>query len=224
MSGIIDINSIFTSAVAQYAGGPGGLLASEVMKQIAGNVIDQVIQQLPISEQQQHAMQAAFHAQIGDVPGTVENLQSYVDNLAPFLSPADQGSLDRGIQELMAASQRFFNEAMQSVQESGGSEETCGAARSRGGDGDFFSAMATALGQALQEQANRVESLANELSDAVSAANGTEGDERADAQNEIMLIQTQLSSEALRLNFMSSGIHTALTQIGQALANLGSAN
>ncbi len=238
MSGGIDVGKIFSTAVGGFFGGPIGMLASQLLTQIASQVIDQVIDQLPLPSVLKDAMQAAFHAQIGDIPGTIQNLQEFTDGLAPFLSPADQGQLQRGIDDLMTATQQFFNEAMKAVQEGGGSEETSGAARSGnragssegaagaeagGGGGDFFIAMATALGKALQEQADRVKALAEDLADAVDAAEGTEDEARADAQNDIMLIQTQLSSEALRLNFMSSGIHTALTQIGQALTNLGSA-
>lgn len=235
MSGGIDIGKIFSSAIGGFFGGPIGMLASQLLTQIASQVIDQVIDSLPLPDVVKDGMQAAFHAQIGDIPGAMQNLQELTQGLQPFMAPSDYGQLERGIDDLMSSTQRFFNEVMRSVQEGGGSEETSGAARSsnrtgasgegaaaEGGGGDFFIAMATALGKALQEQADRVKELADDLADAVDAAEGTEDEDRADAQNDIMLIQTQLSSEALRLNFMSSGIHTALTQIGQALTNLGS--
>ena len=83
--------------------------------------------------------------------------------------------------------------------------------------------MAESLGKALQSQADRVQDKANELSDAVDAAEGTKDNDRADAQNEIMELQTELTAESMRLNYMSQGIHTALTKVGDALATSGRA-
>ena len=52
-------------------------------------------------------------------------------------------------------------------------------------------------------------------------AGGQQGDGRADAQNAIMELQTQLSAESQRMAYLSQGINTALTAIGNALSTLG---
>ena len=87
--------------------------------------------------------------------------------------------------------------------------------------GDWFTAIARALGKTLNQQAGNVRELSDQLSGAVGAAQGQQGDGRADAQNAIMELQTQLSAESQRMAYLSQGINTALTAIGNALSTLG---
>jgi hypothetical protein len=110
--------------------------------------------------------------------------------------------------------------------------DPAGGAASGAGDGgdDFFIAMAKALGQAAQSQANKVENLSKQLSQAVNianAANSAAGSNNQgqmnttaateNAKNNLMALQTQLMGESQKMGFMMQAINTALNAVGEAL-------
>jgi len=70
--------------------------------------------------------------------------------------------------------------------------------------GNWFEAMADAWGSALNDQAERIVTQADQV------ANGM------DTPAEI----TQLTAESLRMNFISNSSHTSLTSVGSALETL----
>ena len=69
---------------------------------------------------------------------------------------------------------------------------------------DWFESMATAWGEALDEQANRI------LEKSERVANGF------NSPAEI----TELTAESLRMSFVSNSSHTSLTSVGTALDTL----
>lgn len=226
MSNGLNFNNILNlgvTALGTMFGGPIGTMAAQLFTQIASGAIDQVIQQVGqqfgLPQSMIDAAQGAFHGAIGDYEGAAGNYQDAMEAVREQASPADYGDLDRAVQDLMESTRQWFTEQMNDIAEGGKSEKSKG----KGSGGDFFIAMAESLGKALQSQADRVQDKANELSNAVDAAEGTEDNDRADAQNEIMELQTELTAESMRLNYMSQGIHTALTKVGDALATSGRA-
>jgi hypothetical protein len=73
------------------------------------------------------------------------------------------------------------------------------------GSGSFFEAMARAWGQALDKQAGLIQ----EKSDAIAAA----GNDNPSAI-------TELTTESLRMSFMSNSSNTSISSVGQALETM----
>jgi len=69
-------------------------------------------------------------------------------------------------------------------------------------EGSWFQAMAEAWGQALDRQANKIETLSTNM--------GVEG---ADTPSAI----TELTAESLKMTFVSNSSHTAISSVGSAL-------
>jgi hypothetical protein len=84
---------------------------------------------------------------------------------------------------------------------------------------DFFIILAKALGKAAQSEADKVQNLSKQLSQATSQANGQDPSSTGgkDAQNKIMELSTQVQAESQRMSYIMQGIHTALESIGQAI-------
>lgn len=74
-----------------------------------------------------------------------------------------------------------------------------------GGSGSFFEAMARAWGQALDKQAGLIQ----EKSDAI-----------ANAGNDNPSAITELTTESLRMSFMSNSSNTSISSVGQALETM----
>ncbi len=73
-----------------------------------------------------------------------------------------------------------------------------------GGSGNWFEAMAQAWGEALDQQAGKIETIADQISG---------GDDQP-------ATVTQLTAESLKMGFLSSSSHTALTSVGGALETM----
>jgi hypothetical protein len=72
-------------------------------------------------------------------------------------------------------------------------------------DGSWFEAMAEAWGQALDRQANRIETLSTEV--------GDQGNETPSAI-------TRLTAESLKMSFLSNSSHTAISSMGSSLETM----
>lgn len=69
-------------------------------------------------------------------------------------------------------------------------------------EGSWFEAMAEAWGQALDRQANRIETLSTNV-----------GDTGTDTPSAI----TELTAESLKMTFLANSSHTAISSVGGAL-------
>jgi hypothetical protein len=128
----------------------------------------------------------------------------------------------------------------------GGSEESVGTTKNKKGEtggpggalsGDFFTALATAIGRSLQAQANEVEKLSLKLEASVKAniaekekglvgrgESGLSETKTIEAKNRddgIMMDQTLLSAESMKLNFLATGLQSALKAVGDSLSTMG---
>jgi len=79
-----------------------------------------------------------------------------------------------------------------------------GANTGKTGGGSWFEAMADAWGQALDKQASDIE--------AKSAGMGAGGDKPADV--------TELTAMSLKMSFLASSSHTAISTVGSALETM----
>lgn len=95
----------------------------------------------------------------------------------------------------------------------GGAGGTSGAGGSSGANSgdDFFIAMARALGQAAQNQADQVK----QLSDKVAGDNP--GQSGSTQSQQLMKDQTMLEGESSKLQFLMQAINTAMNAVGDAL-------
>jgi hypothetical protein len=82
------------------------------------------------------------------------------------------------------------------------------------GKKSWFEAMADAWGQALDTQAQRIV----DKSESVSSAQATSGSasESADSPKDI----TELTAMSLRMSFLASSSHTAISSVGSALETM----
>jgi hypothetical protein len=158
-------------------------------------------------------------------------------------TPYEEGNLARNYDALVAEFQRMQAELNRSIAE-GGSEESVGTTKKGdksgaacGLSGDFFTALARAIGSTLQAQANEVQELSGKLERTVNAniaakeanlvgrgdAGLTETDavKAKNADDGIMVQQTMLSAESMKLNFLATGLQTALKAVGDSLSTMG---
>lgn len=212
------------SAIGGIFGGPIGAMIGQMFSQIASQVIQQVLgeigQQFGLSQQNVSDAQNAFQSASGTQLQSAGSYQDTMQSIRDSATPEQYRDLQDSMQMLRDNVKDAFNKSMNEVAQGGGLD---GGKRKKG---DFFTAMAEALGLALQAQANKVEALSNDLADAVNKSDSISSDDRdakSQADNQIMLLQTQVSSESARLNFMATGIQTALSKIGDALTTLGRA-
>ena len=83
----------------------------------------------------------------------------------------------------------------------------------------WFEAMAKAWGNALDQQANKVTALSDQVSAGSDAnANGQNG---ATSGSDNPSVLTQLTAESLKMQFLSTSASTSTSAVGQALNTLG---
>lgn len=84
----------------------------------------------------------------------------------------------------------------------------------------WFEAMAKAWGNALDQQANKVTALSDQVSAGSDAGpNGQLGTANTGSDNPSVL--TQLTAESLKMQFLSTSASTSTNAVGQALNTLG---
>lgn len=79
-------------------------------------------------------------------------------------------------------------------------QQSNGSGGSKGGSGSWFEAMSRAWGEALDKQADKIETL--------SAGLGTDDSPAA---------ITELSAQSMKMGFLSTSSHTAITSVAEAL-------
>ncbi|MBE1161424.1 hypothetical protein IGX34_13650 [Dyella sp. 7MK23] len=89
----------------------------------------------------------------------------------------------------------------------------------------WFEALAKAWGNALDQQANKVTALSNQVSDGSDASatgqTGSTGSSTASSGSDNPSVLTQLTAESLKMQFLSTSASTSTNAVGQALSTLG---
>ncbi|MBN8887436.1 MAG: hypothetical protein J0I77_17060 [Rudaea sp.] len=246
-----EIGSIIGGVIGGPIGSMIGQMLGQLVSQVANEAIQQAGQQMQLGQQAISDAQQSFNDAYNGSSGPLGGGQSTNDLLKEIIdmlqqngggsgggsggsSAADVGNLQRQVDDLSNQFQQFFQQAMkdlkdiQDSQDNGtGNSKASGKAGLSGG-GDWFSALARALGKGLQSEADAVKDLSDKLCDAAQQHSqdvmdtSDSGKAQASAdQDKIMELQTQLTAESMRLSYMTNGIHSAITQIGQSLSNLG---
>jgi hypothetical protein len=90
-----------------------------------------------------------------------------------------------------------------------------GSTGSTTGVNSFFMALAEALGNALQNQANKVKQLADKVNG--DNANTGTGSTSSGGNQQLMKDETLLNGASQEMNFMANSVNTALSKLGDAL-------
>ena len=246
-----EIGSIIGGVIGGPIGSMIGQMLGQLVSQVANEAIQQAGQQMHLGQQAisdaQQAFSDAYNGGSGPLTGgqsTNDLLKEIVDLLqqngggasgsSSGSSASDMGNLQRQVADLSSQFQDFFQQAMKDLQDikdsqdNGTGNSKASAKAGQSGGGDWFSALARALGKGLQAQADAVKDLSDKLcqaaeqhsKDVMDTSDSGKAQASAD-QDKIMELQTQLTAESMRLSYMTNGIHSAITQIGQSLANLG---
>ena len=89
----------------------------------------------------------------------------------------------------------------------------------------WFEALANAWGNALDQEANKVTALSNEVSDGSDASatgqTGSTGQDGTSSGSDNPSAMTQLTAESLKMQFLSTSASTSINAVGQGLQTLG---
>ena len=197
--------------------------ASDLLKNGVSDIAHSVIDSLPIPQALKDGAEGAFDAGIGNFSGASQDLQNLVKDLCNNGGSGGtyNGGFDQPMNDLANAITQFLQQALQESNGQGGSSQGGGASGSGGsagaggtsgssGGGDFFMAMAKALGQAAQQQANAIQQ------DSQNVTNDMNGGAKSGDPN-LVQDQTTLMADSQKLGFMMQSINTCLNAVGDAL-------
>lgn len=239
------IGGIVGSVFGGPIGAMIGQMIGQLVQQVAGQLLQQVGQELGnVSQQAQQAGQDILRDALGGNNGNNSASMDAGSMLNNFLkelggaSPQTTADAQNGLQDLQKAMTDLIRAIMQEVtgtssKNRGGKDggnsvgngvggttpggiSTPGGADDSSGD-DFFIAIAKALGNALQKQADKVKTLADKVSQ-----DSTDGGEQGDKQ--LQKDQTLLSAESQKLAAITQSVQTAISSIGGALRTAAEKN
>lgn len=148
------IGGMFSGGIGSIAGGmfggPIGALAGSLLQNISSQIIDQAIENSPLPQPLKDAMQASFHAGLGNFQEAGKNLDEMMDGLQDMLSPMDFAQVQNGAGDLQEAMEGLMNYAA-SMEESEGNE------------GGWLRAIAKNLGEILDQKATELEKMGEDL-------------------------------------------------------------
>lgn len=192
--------------------------AAEVYNEMVNSIFSDVVETLPLDADIKSALLAGM-AEKMEIEGEPRTIEEIMHGLANEMEAADWGSLNADVQELKTQLEDLLTTLFKDLTEGGGDDAPTSEKKEAA---DFFIALARAMGSSLQEQASIVEGLSEKLADKQKEHGKGQNDQATSSQ--IMSLQTELAAESTRLNYMATGIQTALINIGQALSTLGRSN
>lgn len=210
MSNGINLGSILSTAVGFLVGGPAGALVANFAKQAMMSVVDNVIEDLPISDTLKEALQTGFHAGMGDVPGAIKNAHEFIDELGAELGldAADVGDMQRSVDEFEDSVENWLDEAIKNIIDSADDSESDAASETGKGKGagaggaegaGWLYALAKALGE-------KLDSLSDEMQTAA---------ENIDEEDPSTVVDFQMASQ--RFTIVMNAASTALKSVGEGM-------
>ena len=155
------IGGMFSGGIGSIAGGmfggPIGAMAGSMLQNIGSQVIDQVIEELPLPQPLKDAMQASFHAGMGNFQQAGMNVGEMLEGLSGMLSPMEFAGLEEAIDDLKNAVEDLFNQAQQADEGAGG------ASGSSDSSDSWLMTIAKALGENLNDKAEDLKDQADAL-------------------------------------------------------------
>ncbi|ARU59450.1 hypothetical protein OLMES_5470 [Oleiphilus messinensis] len=192
--------------------------AAEVYNEMVSSIFSDVVGNLSLDAGIKSALIAGMTEKM-EIEGEPRTIEEIMHSLANEMEAADWGSLNADVQELKTQLEDLLTTLFKDLTEGGGDDAPTSEKKEAA---DFFIALARAMGSSLQEQASIVEGLSEKLADKQKEHGKGQNDQATSSQ--IMSLQTELAAESTRLNYMATGIQTALKNIGQALSTLGRSN
>lgn len=178
VSGVL--SNLGTSMLSQLFSGGAADLGSKLLQGIG--------ERLGVSQSIIDAAQGIFHNALGDTEGARENYQEALDQLSPMDRAHHDAQVDDALNELIMCGARQNTEAEPGAEDDGGS---------------WLMALATALGEKINEQKGEVVKLQNEVT----------GDDAG--------ATAKFSAAAQELNLMMTTSQNVIKTLGDGLAQLG---
>ncbi|GGX75444.1 hypothetical protein [Saccharospirillum salsuginis] len=138
------------SIVGGMFGGPIGAMAGSLLQNIGSQVIDQAIENSPLPQPLKDAMQASFHAGLGNFQEAGKNIEEMMDGLQEMMNPLDFNQLQGGVDDLQSAMNDLINYV--STSEEGGNDAE-----------GWLRAIAGNLGEKLDAKAGELEEMSENL-------------------------------------------------------------
>lgn len=174
------------------------------------------------------------------------SVDEVVNRIAEQMPPMDAGNFRRVMDQLREEVEKMFKQVLEQFRGSGtdnpeGENTTSnmsGAPRATTGSQDFFTALATAVGELMQKSADEVFRLSGEVSNAYaqSASANKENAHQSTGTNQptttnntgtedadkakLMMLQTEMSAATMRMNFMTTGLQSSLKAVADSLNSL----
>ncbi len=223
-----NINSAAINTITNLTTSGDSILKAQLMSYLAQTGATSAMNQMGVPSDIQQLFQQAF-TQTSGFPATPQSLNELMNSMSTQMTPFDQGNLSRSVDD-------FARDLIKLMQEAGESEEAKESKSGKKSGDDFFIKLATALGKALQQQAEILSDKADALTNMVdqhkketsSAAGTTDAsnsnggaDNKTSAGDQLMLLQTELTAEAQRMNYLATAVNTALSKIGSSISTMG---
>lgn len=214
----VDLNPVNLAATAMF--GPLGGIASQLITQIASQIGQQIIQQLGdelgLPQSSIDMAQGAFAGSMGDTQGAQLNLQEAIEALGQEFggSPAEVGDFQRMVDDAVNSLVADLGKSEDERAAGGGRGRGAGGAGGAGGTGGagassigssggggWLMAIATALGEKLDEMADEMSGMAEQLS------------------KDDPSLTAKFSALSQQFSMMFNATSTAIKTIGEAMAN-----
>ena len=205
----INFGSIAQMAIGGLLGGPIGMMAAQLAKQVMVSIVDQVIDSLPIDQSLKDLLQAGFHAGIGDVPGALQNINEAIEAFGQEAggSAADIGQMQGAADDFRGEMEDFFSNLVQTIIDSADDNEdgsTVASSRGGGRSGNapgWLYAIAEVMGKKLDETAHNMADLA----------------EKVDSEDPSTATDFQVASQ--QFSILMNTTSTALKAIGEGMVS-----
>ena len=205
----INFGSIASMAIGGLLGGPIGMMAAQLAKQVMVSIVDQVIDSLPIDQSLKDILQAGFHAGIGDVPGALQNINEAIEAFGQEAggSPSDIGQMQGAADDFRGEMEDFFSNLVQTIIDSADDNDdgsTVASSRGGGRTGNapgWLYAIAEVMGKKLDETAHNMADLA----------------EKVDSEDPSTATDFQVASQ--QFSIIMNTTSTALKAIGEGMVS-----
>lgn len=204
MGSSINFGNIASMAIGSMLGGPIGAMAVQLFRQVAVQVIDQVIDQLPIDQGFKDILQAGFHAGIGDMPGALANINEAIEAFAQENggSPSEVGQMQGAVDDFRDTMEEVMQDLVQNILDTADDNEAAEGGGSADGVPGWLYAMAKVMGEKLDEMSQ----------DMMTAAENIDKEDPSTT--------TQFTVLSQQFSIAANSASTGLKAVGEGLSGL----
>lgn len=164
-----NIANIAFTAVGTVFGGPIGGLVTQLARQAIAEVMDGVIEQLPIPDTYKDLMQAGFHAAFGNTPGVLRNVDEFLTNFGAQFggSAVDVANMQRSVDEFQQDATEILtnliNDTARDREDAAAPNGRASGGGNSTGAAGWLRALAEAMGKKLDELAHDMQAKAEAI-------------------------------------------------------------